>query len=307
MKPPCRWQPSRISAKAVDMPLDFRRLLAAPPVETAYSYTRRDTMLHGLGVGLGMDPLDTEQLKFVCDDGLKVFPTMSAALGWVDLTRDPRFYDPAWGLDASRIVVGEVVVSQIRPLAVEGSGIARMYFAEVVDKGPGKAALLRTRKELLSDGHDLVATLDTWLFVRGAGGFGGPKEGGPEPVSMPERPADVTCDLMTPENLALIYRLSLGDQNALHTDPAHAARVGFERPILHGIANFSVAVHAVLRSALAYDPTRYGSGKVRFVSPVFPGDTLSTRLWIEGDNVYFDTRASERDIVVMDKGRVTLA
>jgi len=289
------------------MTIDQDRLLATPAVETPFRYTRRDTMLHGLGVGLGMDPLDTRQLKFVCDDGLDVFPTMAATLGWVDLTRDPRFYDPKWGLDASRIVVGEVVVSAIKPLPVAGNGVARMFFAEIVDKGPGKAALLRTRKEVLNEGGELLATLDTWLFVRGAGGFGGRSAGGPEPVTLPERPADVTCDLRTPENLALIYRLSLGDQNALHTDPAHAVRVGFERPILHGIASFSIAVHAVLRTALDYDPARYRSGKVRFVSPVFPGDTLSTRMWIERDRVYFDTRAVERDVLVMDKGLVALA
>jgi acyl dehydratase len=284
--------------------LSHQRLLSAPPVETPFSYSRRDTMLHGLGVGLGMDPLDKEQLKFVYDDGLKVFPTMSAVLGWVDLTRDPRFYDPAWGLDANRIVVGETVVANKTPLPVEGSGIARMYFAEAVDKGPGKPALIRTRKELLDERREILATLDTWLFVRGAGGFGGKTDGGPERVAIPDRPADATCELRTPENLALIYRLSLGDTNALHADPAHARRVGFERPILHGIAGFSIGVHAVLRTVLGYDPARYRSGKVRFVQPVFPGDTLSTQIWIERDCACFRTTAKERDVLVMDAGRI---
>jgi len=289
------------------MPLDPHRLLAAPPADTLFSYTRRDTILHALGVGLGMDALDSEQLKFVYDDGLKVFPTMSAVLGWVDITRDPRFYDAAWGLDANRIVVGETVVTNHHPLPAEGAGIARMYFAEAIDKGPGKAALIRTRKELLNDGGECLATLDTWLFVRGAGGFGGKSEGGPERVVVPDRPADVTCDLRTPENLALIYRLSLGDNNALHVDPAHARRVGFERPILHGIAAFSIGVHTVLRCVLGYDPGRYRTGKVRFVQPVFPGDTLSTEIWIENRRAHFRTTAKERGVLVMDAGKVEFA
>lgn len=289
------------------MPIDRDRLLSAAPVEIPFRYSRRDTMLHGIGIGLGMDPLDTEQLKFVYDDGLKIFPTYSAVLGWVDLTRDPRFYDPAWGLDANRIVVGEVMVSESTPLPAEASGMARFYFAEVIDKGPGKAALIRTRKEVMNDDREILASLDTWLFVRGAGGFGGPGDGGPEPVVIPDRPADTRCDLRTPENLALLYRLALGDHNALHADPAHAQRVGFERPILHGIASFSIGVHAVLRSVLDYDPGRFRSGRVRFIKPVFPGDTLSTDIWVESGSACFRTTARERNVLVMDNGRVEFA
>jgi acyl dehydratase len=279
-------------------------LLATPAAEIPYRYTARDTILHSLGVGLGMDAMDRAQIAFVYGEEPKVFPTQSAAIGWVDLTRDPRFYDPAWGLDSNRIVVGESIVTQIRPLSPEGSGLARMYFAEVVDKGAGKAALIRTRKDLHDDAGTLLATLDTWLFVRGAGGFGGPSEGGPERVVIPERAADFTCALATPQTLALIYRLSLGDNNALHADPDHAKRVGFERPILHGIASLSIGAHAVLRSVLGYDPTRLKSASARFVAPVFPGDTLATDIWVEGNTALFRTRSAERNIAVMDGGKV---
>ena len=286
------------------MTLDHRILLATPAAEIPYRYTARDTILHGLGVGLGMDAMDRAQIAFVYGDSPKVFPTQSAAIGWVDLTRDPRFYDPAWGLDANRIVVGESIVTQLKPLPPEGSGLARMYFAEVVDKGPGKAALIRTRKDLLDDGGTLLATLDTWLFVRGAGGFGGKTDGGPERIAIPERAADFTCALPTPQTLALIYRLSLGDTNALHADPDHAKRVGFERPILHGIASLSIGVHAVLRTVLGYDPARLKSASTRFVAPVFPGDTLATDIWVEGNSALFRTRALERNVTVMDGGKV---
>ena len=286
------------------MTLDHRKLLAAPAAEIPYRYTARDTILHGLGVGFGMDAMDRAQVAFVYGEKPKVFPTQSAAIGWVDLTRDPRFYDPAWGLDANRIVVGESIVTQLKPLSPEGSGLARMYFAEVVDKGPGKAALIRTRKDLHDDAGALLATLDTWLFVRGAGGFGGPSEGGPERIGIPDRSADFVCALPTPQTLALIYRLSLGDDNALHADPDHAKRVGFERPILHGIASLSIGVHAVLRTALAYDPARLKSASARFVAPVFPGDTLATEVWVDRHAALFRTKAVERNVAVMNDGRV---
>lgn len=291
------------------MSIDPQKLLAAPAAEMCFTYTPRDTMLHGLAIGLGMDPLDTGQLAFVYEDGagLKVFPTLSSVLGWVDLLRDPRFADPAWGIDPAKMVVGELVFRSHKPLPPAGEGIARTSFAEVVDKGPGKAALVRVRKEVLSREEELLATLDTWLYVRGAGGFGGQTSGGPDRVHLPEREADAVCNLPTPANLALLFRLSLGDHNALHADPDHARRVGFERPILHGIANFSIGVHAALRGALGYDASRIAGGQSRMSGPVFPGDTLRTELWRENSAVLFRTLAVERDALVMDGGRLDLA
>ena len=291
------------------MSIDAQKLLAAPPAEIPFAYTARDTMLHGLGIGLGMDPLDTAQLDFVYDDGagLRAFPTLSSALGWVDLLRDPRFADPAWGVDANKMVVGQLIFQTYKPLPVAGQGIARSYFAEVVDRGPGKAALIRARKDVVFEAEGLLATLDTWMYVRGAGGFGGPQGAGPERILMPDRTADGVCDLPTPANLALLYRLSLGDHNALHADPDHATRVGFERPILHGIASFSIGVHAALRTMLDYDPARIEGGQVRLSGPVFPGDTLRTELWRQDNALLFRTVAVERDALVMDGGRLDLA
>src|SRR5690606_36392377 len=129
-------------------------------------------------------------------------------------------------------------------------------------------------------------------------------EGGPEPVTLPERAADASCDLPTPPNLALLYRLSLGDYNAVHADPAFAAEQGFRRPILHGIASLSIATHAVLRTVLGYDETAVRSVRARMVSPIFPGDTLRTELWREGTVVLFRTVARERETLVMTVGRV---
>lgn len=296
---------------AQDLPqmIDAARILRAPPIVVPFSYGLRDTMLHALAIGIGMDPLDPAQLRFVYDPApgaeVAVFPTLSATLGWVDVVRDPRFGDPAFGIDGDRSVVGELEIRIASPLPPAGSGTAQTRFVQVVDKGRGRGALLLTRKEvMLGTAQAPAATLDSWLFVRGAGGFGGAAEGGPEPVELPERAADAHCDLPTPPNLALMYRLSLGDHNAVHADPVFSADKGFARPILHGIANLSIATHAVLRTLLNYDETAVRSVRARMVSPVFPGDTLRTEMWLEGTTVLFRSFAHERETLVMAGGRV---
>lgn len=289
--------------------IDAKKILAAPPVEAPFSYGARDTMLHALGIGLGMDPLDQDQLRYVYEDGagLRVFPTQSTVLGWVDLFRDRRFNDPSWGLDANRMVVGQLAFRAIEPLPVAGEGTARTYFAQAVDRGAGKAALLRVCKEIRSPQDTLLATMDTWHYIRGAGGFSGPRDGGPERFEMPDRPPDAVCDLPTPANMALLFRLSLGDHNALHADPEHARRVGFEQPILHGIANLSIAVHAALRALLDYNDERIAGAQARMSGPVLPGDTLRSELWREEATIYFRCSALERGGLVIDGGRIDLA
>ncbi|MFO1190409.1 MAG: hypothetical protein U1E97_12705 [Alphaproteobacteria bacterium] len=47
------------------MAIDYDRLMKFPPKEQEITYTKRDTMLYALGVGLGFDPLDEGQLQFV--------------------------------------------------------------------------------------------------------------------------------------------------------------------------------------------------------------------------------------------------
>ncbi len=104
---------------------------------------------------------------------------------------------------------------------------------------------------------------------------------------------------------ALFYRLN-GDHNPLHVNPEVAAAAGFDRPILHGRCTLGHAAHAVLRVMADYDSDRVKNVQVRFTAPVFPGDTLRTEMWREGDTVSFRTLVEERNVVVLSNGRVDL-
>ncbi len=143
-------------------------------------------------------------------------------------------------------------------------------------------------------------------FCRGDGGFGGPPREQLPVHPIPERAPDLVCDLPTRPETALIYRLS-ADPNPLHAEPAVAKAAGFPRPILHGLATYGVAGHAILKSLCGYDPARLTSIAGRFSAPVFPGETIRTELWRDGTVVSFRARVVERDVVAINNGRAEIA
>lgn len=281
------------------MAIDYQRLKAWNFPEIEHSYRAKDTILYALGVGLGADPMDRAQLRFVYEEGLQALPTMAVVLAY------PGFWakNPETGIDWKQVLHGEQGLVLHQPLPAAGTVIGKTIIEEIVDKGAGKGALLYSRREVRDkETGALLASLSSTSFLRGNGGFGGPT-GPTKPVhQLPERAPDLTCDLPTLPQAALIYRLS-GDYNPLHADPEVAMAAKFPRPILHGLCTFGVAGHALLRTLCGYDPARLKRVEVRFSAPVFPGETVRTEIWREGEGRFsFRCRILERDIVAINNG-----
>jgi len=289
--------------------IDYHALKARRFPELAASYSARDTMLYALGVGYGSDPTDERQLEFVYEKNLRAAPTMAVVLAY------PGFWvkEPDTGIDWVRVLHGEQSLELHRPLAPAGKVTGRTRVKALVDKGKDKGALLVHERKLYDEAGALLATVESLSFCRGDGGFSerpgnGPRGGDPAPPAppaTPDTPPEIVCDLPTAPQAALVYRLS-GDFNPLHAEPAVARAAGFARPILHGLATYGVAGHAILKSCCGYDPARLKSLSVRFSAPVYPGETIRTEIWRKGDDLQFRARALERDIVVLSRGRAQL-
>ena len=295
------------------MTLDYQRLRSWPFGVIEHAYTEKDTMLYALGVGLGMDPLDERQLRFVCEENLVAMPTQAVVLGF------PGFWakHPDSTIDWVRLLLGAHSLRIHRPLQPRGVVIAHNAVTRVIDKGAGKGALVVTERQLLEKGSgELLATLEQLSFCRGDGGYSMPGAAHPagqpsdpplpDPPAVPDGAPDLICDLATRPEAALLYRLS-GDLNPLHADPQIAAAAGFPRPILHGLATYGVACHAILRSCCDYRPERLTALSARFASPVYPGETIRTEIWHREGHALFRARVVERDVVVLGSGRADFA
>jgi acyl dehydratase len=282
------------------MALDYDKLMALKRTGDRFHYTDRETMLYAIGVGMSRDPYDENELAYTFErTTLKTVPTMATVLTRTNLLHD-------CGFDYSKVVHGEQRLELYRPLPPEGELIADSHVSEAYDKGEGRGAVIYSEVNVrdASDDKPLYKLVST-TFARGDGGFGGPSGSGPAPHPIPERAPDHACALDIRKDQALLYRLN-GDRNPLHADPELAKRVGFPVPILHGLCTYGTACKAILQTICKYDHTRMTAFDVRFSAPVYPGETIVTEMWEDGDVVSFRCRVPERDAVVINNGRCQL-
>jgi len=284
------------------MPINYDKLRNWTIPEVEQTFAKRDTILYALGVGPGADPCDADQLKFVYERNLQALPTMAIILGYPG----PWYAHPDTGITRTHVVHGEQSFAIHQPLPAEGAIVGHTKIAGVIDKGKDKGALVMTECTVRDQASgNTLCTLTSTSFCRADGGFGGPS-GPVKPVHpIPDTPPDAVCDLPTLPQAALIYRLS-GDYNPLHADPAYAQKAGFKMPILHGRCTFSVAGHAVLKTCCGYDAARFRSMAGRFSSPVYPGETIRTEIWRNGNIVSFRSTVPARGVTVLNNGRAEI-
>ena len=263
---------------------------AGDPVEV--SWDSKDCLLYAVGVGA-----TTAELAFTTENTAgvdqAVLPTFPVVLGWGQGSpmRAVGEYDPAL------LVHGQQAITLHRPIPVAGSATLTTRITDMFDKQ--KAAVVVTQTDLVAPDGPL-ASLRSSVFIRGAGGWGGERgPSGPQNVP-PERDPDHVVSYTTSPDQALVYRLS-GDRNPLHSDPAFAARGGFDAPILHGLCSYGFTGRALLHAVCNSDPARFSHIEARFASPVIPGDTLDVRIWeIDDATAVFTTAVGDR--LVIDQG-----
>ena len=280
--------------------IDYEKLKNWPIEDVIQKYTSRDSIIYALGVGLGENTLNEDELNFVYEQSTNfcALPTMAAVIGnstkWIQ--------NPATGVDYVQVLHGEQTINWRKPMPTQGAIKVSTQVTGISDKGAHKGALIFSEKVLASvETGETIATTQATTFARANGGYDGPSDPSPTPHRVPNTKPDLHCDLITNRRAAMIYRLS-GDYNPLHISPDIAKQAGFNKPILHGLCTFGVAGHAILKSCCSYKPERLKSLSLRFSAPVFPGETIRTEIWINGDELSFRSIALERNTVVLNNG-----
>ena len=289
--------------------IDVDLALGAEMPDCTTTYTERDLALYALGVGAARDPLDTNDLKLVFElnsegfYGLPTYGVVPAINAVLKLAMEgkqaPGLY---YGLD--RILHGEQYTEVLRPLPPKATLRHKSRIKDIFDKGKGAVVVTEINSEDADTGELLIKN-EVTMFVRGAGGWGGDRGPSTDVNVAPDRAPDAVITEKTADNQALLYRLS-GDWNPLHVDPGFAQAFGFPKPILHGLCTFGYVGRHVIKAFANGDPRYFKSIRCRFAETVFPGETLRTEMWKEGNKVVFRTKVLEREKVVISNAAVEL-
>ena len=276
------------------------------------SWDHKDALLYALGVGAGATDPTGFELEFTTENSQgvtqRVLPTFTTIVGL------GGGLPPIGDFDQAMLVHGEQAIRLHGELPTAGTVSTVTKVAGMYDKGAAGLVVLESESHYADSGQPAFTTRSA-LFIRGAGGFGGPRnpEGDAESdlaaEPLPERDPDQVVPYPTRTDQALLYRLS-GDRNPLHSDPSFAQRAGFEKPILHGLCTYGFTGRALLHALCGSDPARFGAMRARFSKPTMPGDTLTVSVWDISDRAAgayrFRTQTQNGDTVI-DAGLFSLA
>ena len=126
------------------MPIDYRTVKDWPFADITHAYDWKDSALYALSLGIAADPLDAADLRYVYEQDMRAFPGMAVVLA------HPGFWvrDAAAGIDWKNAVHVEQRLVLQRALPASGSVTARTRVRALIDKGPGKGALMVSERQL---------------------------------------------------------------------------------------------------------------------------------------------------------------
>lgn len=283
------------------MPIDPSKALGAPISGGSFRWDRDRIILYHLGIGAGDPPTDPNELSYTYEKNLKVLPSFGVIPAFGSLGGVGQV--PGLQFNPALLLHGEQDLEIRKPIPVEAEVETSGKVAGIYDKGKAALVVLETETRLKGDAEPLFVNRFS-LFLRGEGGFGG-ESGPPAGNEAPNRNPDGTVESKTLPQQALLYRLS-GDKNPLHADPDFARLGGFDRPILHGLCSFGVVCKAVVDRALGGDTARVARYQARFAGVVFPGETIVTSFWREGDTILVAAQTKERGTPVITNAAITV-
>jgi acyl dehydratase len=280
------------------VPIDLSKAVGAELPATEFSWSDDDLILYHLGIGAGNPPTDPDELRYVYEGDLHVLPTY-ATIPQFSMMMNMAMID-GLEINLAQVLHGEHEIVLHTPIPTSGTVTQTGRVTDVFDKGKGALAVTEIVSVLVKTGEP-VFTNRASIFIRGEGGFGGD----PGPVTTrepPNRVPDQKVESPTLPQQALLYRMASGDKNPLHVDPGFAAFGGFERPILHGLCTYGMVAKAAVDHALDGAPERVASFAARFSGVVFPGETIVTSIWDEGDHLELTAESKDRGVPVLTGG-----
>lgn len=192
---------------------DYKKVIAETVNQegkpTEYNYEERDVILYNLGVGAKRTEL---KYTFEGAEDFQVLPTFGVIPPFN--TEMPFNFDNIVPNFSPMMLLHGEQYLEIRkfPIPTNARLVSRGRLLEVVDKGNASIARSATTTVDANTGEDVFYN-ESSVFLRGTGGWGGPKRGADRGAATaankpPARAPDVVVESPTHDDQAAIYRLS---------------------------------------------------------------------------------------------------
>ncbi len=209
--------------------------------------------------------------------GIVAPPMYAVAVTWPALTA--VMADTELNVDLVRMLHGEQDIEFFAPIRPRDELTSAARIASIETKANGETLVLEL--ETRNQHGERTARLHFVAFVRGGGRGGAAEARAPEPNrGEPVLSIAQTID----KDQTYRYKEASGDINPIHVDANFAKMAGLPGIIVHGLCTMAFTSKVMIDNLCRSDPLRLKRLRVRFSRPVFPGDTITTKVWQEGEH-----------------------
>ncbi|HTW88881.1 MAG TPA: MaoC/PaaZ C-terminal domain-containing protein [Candidatus Binataceae bacterium] len=213
--------------------------------------------------------------------GIIAPPLFGVTVTWESLLRASG--DPEVGVDVMRLLHGEQDMEFLAPIRPGDVISSRSRIASIETRATGEALDIEVIAH--NQNRNPVLRTITGLFIRGTRRerSSSPTPGAPEAARPAGEPIVVTSQTIDRDQ-TFRYAEASGDRNPIHLDENVARMVGLPGIIVHGLCTMAFVSRVVVDALCDRDPARLKRLRVRFTRPVFPGQTINTLIWHDGEH-----------------------
>src|SRR5579863_611240 len=220
--------------------------------------------------------------------GIVAPPMFAVTVAWNALMS--AVMDPNVQADLLRLVHGEQDMEFLSPIRPGDTITASAKITSIETKASGET--MTVELDASNQGRKSVTKMIFSAFIRGSRNRDAART-----ESAAVEPARGEPDFTVAQNIdndqTYRYAEASGDRNPIHVDENVAKMAGLPGIIVHGLCTMAFTSKVMIDGLCAGDPVRLKRLRVQFSRPVFPGQSITTKVWSDGERAGRRTYAFE--------------
>jgi len=211
--------------------------------------------------------------------GIVAPPMFGVAVTWMSVVG--AVGDPELGADLLRLLHAEQDMEFLAPLR-PGDEITTVARVAAIEARPGGEAMALELDSRNRAGAPVLRTL-FGIFIRAARRDRSAVGRAERPVSPSGEPI-LSVEQTVDRDQTFRYAEASGDRNPIHVDENVAKMAGLPGIVVHGLCTMAFASKVMIDGLCGGDPVRLKRLRVQFSRPVFPGQSITTKVWANGES-----------------------